>query len=196
MHPRPLCVLLLLAVVCAATASLASPASATLTPVSVRFSATTTGARIVDQTNGDVLACPTSELTATIDPDALGMSVRITMSRSASATCTMTVRSNPISAVVSFVGNITLPSFSSTAGTMASGDALLDNNSAIGITTTFFGTSASRLALGPQTTPSGWTFSQATQVLTLDIGIRTHGRPTVTLNLRASYRFLRRLTIS
>ena len=159
--------LLLAAATLAALVAAAVPAHATLTPVNTSFTATSSNSVITHSGFGIRDRCPLSHFGNRTSADGRSLSGNVIFNRSGAVTCTESFFSSSIT--VDCVGNATLRSTTSVAGTAASGTLVLDTGFRCEVTS---GLSPDWIMRGPQTpTNCTWTLTQSTQ--TLSIGCNT-----------------------
>src|ERR1044072_7620988 len=141
----------------------ATPAHATATPVNATVSALLTDSFL--STGGQTIRGPRGDFTGSINGAGTALSGRLTFGRTAAATCTEDSLFR-LSAVVDCRGLVTLRSTSSVAGNNMSGTYAVDAGFQCSVNV---GSGTCVLTIrGPQTPTGVWTFSQATQPLTVD----------------------------
>ena len=167
--------LLLSVAMLSALAIAAAPANATITPVNANISGSSTNTQLL--TSAGAIRCPTAEVTGNVNAAGTAIVGRITFSGNAASRTTCTANGGITSASVSCPGDLTLSVDSSVAGSGASGSATLAND---GVRRVFCSIDipAQRCTIDvfAQGPVSGITFTQGTQILQVNIRIRTVGR--------------------
>src|ERR1044072_4604033 len=149
----------------------AAPALANLTPVNTVVSANSTNP-VLQGSDGLAIRCPTAELTARTSADGRSFSARLTFSGAGRSQC-VSPSAVGLTPVTISCGTFTFRVISSVAVTAASGTINLDVGSMCSFSLRPLGVPCTLNILGPQGPLTGWTYTQATQQLALDLrGLR------------------------